>query len=64
MAKKPVRKANNRQFAGVLVAVALVGVAVLGYVLTHQGPKVIIVDPKIPPGAAEGHLMGNANAPV
>jgi protein-disulfide isomerase len=64
VAKKPVRKANNRQFAGVLIAVALVGVAALGYVLTHQGPKVIIVDPKIPPGAAEGHLMGNANAPV
>lgn len=64
MAKKPVKKPNNARFAGVLVAVALVGVAVLGYVLTHQGPTVIIVDPKIPPGAAEGHLMGNANAPV
>jgi protein-disulfide isomerase len=64
MAKKPVKKANNRQFAGALVAVALVGVAALGYVLTHRGPTVIIVDPKIPAGAAEGHLMGNPNAPV
>ena len=64
MAKKPVKKANNRQFAGALVAVALVGVAALGYVLTHRGPTVIIVDPQIPAGAAEGHLMGNPNAPV
>jgi protein-disulfide isomerase len=64
VAKKPVKKANNRQFAGALTAVALVGVAALGYVLTHRGPTVIIVDPKIPAGAAEGHLMGNPNAPV
>ena len=65
MAKKPVQKANNKQFAGVLVAVAVIGVAVLGYVLTHRGPTVIVVDPKIPAGrAAEGHLMGKADAPV
>ncbi len=64
MAKKPVKKANSKQFAGVLVAVAIVGVAALGYVLTHSGPKVIIVDPKVPAGAAEGHLMGKADAPV
>lgn len=62
--KKPVQKASNKRFAGVLVAVALIGVAALGYVLTHQGPRIIVVDPKIPPGAAEGHLMGDANAPV
>ncbi len=64
MAKKTVQKANNKQFAGVLAAVAIIGVAVLGYVLTHSGPSVIIVDPKIPAGAAEGHLMGKADAPV
>jgi protein-disulfide isomerase len=62
--KKPVQKSSNKRFAGVLVAVALVGVAALGYVLTHQGPKVIVVDPKIPPGAPAGHLMGKADAPV
>jgi protein-disulfide isomerase len=39
-------------------------VAALGYVLTHRGPRVIVVDPKIPAGAAEGHLMGKADAPV
>jgi protein-disulfide isomerase len=64
VAKKPVRKANSKQFLGVLVAVAVVGVAALGYALSHSGPKVIIVDPNLPAGAADGHLMGNPNAPV
>jgi protein-disulfide isomerase len=64
VAKKPVQKANNKRFAGALVAVALIGVAVLGYVLTHNGPKVIVVDPSIPAGAPEGHLLGRADAPV
>jgi protein-disulfide isomerase len=64
VAKKPVRKANNTKFVGALVAVAVIGVGVLGYTLSHSGPKVLIVDPKLPAGAAEGHLMGNANAPV
>lgn len=64
MAKKTVKKASNKQFTGVLVAVAIIGVAALGYVLTHRGPTVIVVDPKIPAGAAEGHLMGKADAPV
>jgi protein-disulfide isomerase len=64
VAKKPVQKANSRQFVGVLVIVAAVGVAALGYALSHSGQKVMIVDPRIPAGAAEGHLMGNANAPV
>lgn len=64
MAKKQVRKTNNRQFAGLLVVVALIGVAALGYVLTHRGPTVIVVDPKIPAGAPQGHLMGKADAPV
>lgn len=64
MAKKPVQKASNKKFAGVLLVVAVIGVAALGYVLTHRGPRVIVVDPKIPAGAAEGHLMGKADAPV
>lgn len=61
---KQVRKGNNKQFAGLIVGVALIGVAALGYVLTHRGPTVIIVDPKIPAGAPQGHLMGKADAPV
>lgn len=64
MAKKPVKKAVNARFAGALVVVALVGVAALGYVLAHRGPSVIVVDPNIPAGAPQGHLMGRADAPV
>jgi protein-disulfide isomerase len=65
VAKKTVQNAGkNTQFVGLLVLVAVIGVGGLGYVLTHRGPSVIIVDPKIPAGAAEGHLMGRADAPV
>jgi protein-disulfide isomerase len=66
VAKKSVQKAkaSNAKFVGILVAVGLIGVAVLGYVLSHSGPTVIVVDPKIPAGAPEGHLMGRADAPV
>jgi protein-disulfide isomerase len=65
VAKKTVQNARkNTRFMGLLVLVAVVGVGLLGYVLTHRGPNVIIVDPKIPAGAAEGHLMGRADAPV
>jgi protein-disulfide isomerase len=66
VAKKAVQKAKagNKQFLGIIVAVAVIGVAALGYVLMNSGPKVIIVDPKIPAGAPEGHLMGKADAPV
>ncbi len=65
MAKKTVQNAGkNTRFIGLLVLVAVIGVGALGYVLTHRGPSVIIVDPKIPAGTAEGHLMGRADAPV
>ena len=64
MANKPVQKGNPRQFVGVLVVVAVAGVAALGYSLTQSGHKVIVVDPAIPAGAAEGHLLGKVDAPV
>lgn len=66
MAKKAVKKAkaSRPKFVGVLVVVAVLGLGTLGYVLSTSGPKVIIVDPKIPAGAPEGHLMGKADAPV
>jgi protein-disulfide isomerase len=68
VAKKTVQNAGDSekraQFVGLLVLVAVIGVGALGYVLTHRGPSVIIVDPKIPAGAAEGHLMGRTDAPV
>ena len=62
--KKAVRGSGNKRFAGALVVVALLGVGGLGYALSHRGPTVINVDPKIPAGAPQGHLMGKADAPV
>ena len=64
MAKAPVRKKNKKPFFGILVVVGIVGVAALGYVLTRPAGKPLTVDPNIPPGEAEGYLMGNPNAPV
>ncbi len=64
MAKKTVKKPDNKKFAGILVAVGIIGVGVIGYAMTHGGPKVMIVDPATLAGAAEGHLMGKADAPV
>ena len=64
MAKKAVTQGNTRQFIGVLVLVAIAGVGGLGYAITRPGTKAITVDPTIPAGAAEGHVLGNASAPV
>ena len=62
--KNAVRSAGSKQFVAALIVVALAGVAGLGYALSHRGPTVIVVDPKIPAGAPQGHLMGKADAPV
>jgi protein-disulfide isomerase len=64
MANKAVKQGNPKQFIGVLVVVAVLGVGGLGYALTRPGAKPITVDPTIPAGAAEGHLLGKADAPV
>jgi protein-disulfide isomerase len=66
VAKKPVKKAKapDKRFVGILVVVGVVGVATIGYMLAHSGPKVIVVDPNVPASAAQGHLMGKADAPV
>jgi len=62
--KNAVRGTPNRQFVAAIVVVALLGVGGLGYALSHRGPSVIVVDPNIPAGAPQGHLMGKADAPV
>jgi protein-disulfide isomerase len=64
MTKKVVKQANRKQFIGVLVLVVVAGVGGLGYALTRTGATAITVDPTIPAGAAEGHLLGKADAPV
>ena len=64
MAKVSVQKKDNKPFIGLLVLVAVLGVAVLGYTLTRPGARALTVDPAVPAGTAEGYLIGNANAPV
>ncbi len=64
MAKNVAQKGNPRQFVAILVIVALAGIGTLGYVLTRPSAKAITVDPRIPAGPAEGHLLGKADAPV
>src|ERR1017187_619936 len=64
MAKKALKQGNPKQFVGVLVVVAVLGFGGLGYALTHPGAAPITVDPTIPAGAAEAHVLGNASAPV
>lgn len=64
MAKQALKPGNAKQFVGVLVLVAVVGVGGLGYALTSGGPKAITVDPAIKAGPAEGHMLGSADAPV
>lgn len=64
MPKKVVKQANPKRFIGVLVVIALVGIATLVYQCSGGAEKPITVDPTIPAGAAEGYLMGRADAPV
>jgi len=64
MAKKAVKQGTPRQFIGVLVLVAVLGVGGIGYAITRPGATAITVDPTIPAGPAEGHLLGKADAPV
>ncbi len=65
MAQKSRQKANGKRFAAVLIVIAVVGVAAIGYVLTNNSSaNVRTVDPSIPVGKAEGYLIGRADAPV
>lgn len=61
---KPVRKQSNARFVGALVVIALVGVGILGYALSRPRAGIKPVDPNLPPGTAEGYLIGSANAPL
>jgi protein-disulfide isomerase len=66
VAQKYKKPANNKQFASLLIAIAVLGVAAIGYVLTSRSPNagVTTVDPTIPVGKAEGYLIGKADAPL
>ena len=64
MAKQSVKPGNSRNFVGILVVIAVIGVATIAYLANGKGSKAITVDPNVPAGAAEGYLFGKADAPV
>lgn len=58
------KKANTRQFAGVLIVVGVIGAALLGYVLTRPKAITVTFDPAAPAGPSEPHVLGKPDAPV
>lgn len=63
MAKTPTRS-SQKQFNFLIIAIAVVGAAALGWVATRSKAKPVAVDPNLPVGTAEGFLLGKADAPV
>ncbi len=65
MAKKSVKKTQNKSFIGILVAIGLVGVAAIGYLTTRSNDvQVMRIDTSVPIGKAESYLIGREDAPV
>jgi protein-disulfide isomerase len=62
---KPVRKKqSNKRFVGVLIAIGVAGIAILGYSVSRPRAGIKPVDPNMAPGTAEGYLIGSPDAPV
>jgi protein-disulfide isomerase len=57
-------RANKTQFTFLLVAIAVVGAAALGWVATRPKGGGEAIDPNMKPGTAKGFLMGSPDAPV
>ncbi len=55
---------DPKKFYAALAIVAVLGVAILGYVATRPKSNVTTVDPNLPPAKAEGYLYGKPDAPV
>jgi len=65
VAKAAVRKKGGAgRFAGIIVGVAVIGIATIGYLVARPRPGIRPVDPNLPAGTAEGYLIGNPDAPV
>lgn len=60
----PPKPESARRFVGTIVLAAIVGAGVLGYAVMRPRASAITVDPTIPAGTAEGHLLGDPLAPV
>lgn len=57
-------RASQKNFVILLVGVAILGAAALGYVATRPKGGPVAVDPNLPAGPAEGYLIGKDDAPV
>lgn len=57
------KKSSNRPFGAILAVVAVVGLGVLGWVVSRPA-KVVTLDPSLPPVAAAGIVKGSPDAPV
>lgn len=58
------RQPQGGRIVGVLAAIAVIGVAALGYAYSTSKNKVKTVDPNMKPLVAEGHVLGNPTAPL
>ena len=58
------KQSSAKPFIGVVIVVAVIGAAALGYALTRNAATATTVDASIPAGQAEGYLIGKADAPV
>ena len=58
------KRASQKQFTFLLVALAVIGAGTLGWVATRPGGGGVAVDPNLPVGTAEGFLFGKPDAPV
>lgn len=65
MAKKSVQQTKSKPFVGILVAIAVIGVAAIGYLTTRSNDtQVMRIDPSVPVGKAESYLIGKEDAPI
>ena len=58
------RQPQGGRIVGLLAAIAVIGVAALGYAYSTSKNKVKTVDPNMKPLVAEGHVLGNPAAPL
>jgi len=64
VAKSVQKKPSSTRFVGLIMLVAIVGFAALGYAVSRPRAGIKPVDPKLPAGTAVGYLVGKADAPV
>jgi protein-disulfide isomerase len=64
VAQSKLAAGNKNRFVAIIIGVAVIGVGVLGYLLSTSSPRITTIDAKSPAGASEPHVIGNPNAPV